>query len=157
MAFLAIVAVAAAGHAPSAGASRPSTPAPKLLIDYITTLSILVMPIGLILIVWASLTSRIYKDVPLKTTKAFPMPVRGRPLVQVAIIIASIAFFLRFHPFGNNQQGPPTAAGAPSRGRRPTDQAPVRAAVPVAADDRRRNAHPRHRRRDGRDGRAPAA
>ena len=39
LAFLALVAVAAAGHAPSAGASRPSAPAPHLLQDYIATLA----------------------------------------------------------------------------------------------------------------------
>ena len=121
LACLAIVAVASDGHAPSAGASRPSTPAPKLLIDYITTLSILVLPVGLILIVWASLTSKIYRDVPLKTTKAFPMPVRGRPLVQVAIIIGVIAFLLRFHPFGNNQQGAPNPPPVATSGKKAGD------------------------------------
>jgi hypothetical protein len=122
MAFLAIVAVAAAGHAPSAGASRPSTPAPKLLSDYIATLAILVMPIGLILIVWASLMSRVYKDVPLKTTKAFPMPARGRPFVQVAVIIAVVAFFLRFHPFGNDQQGSTKPLPVATAGKKAGDQ-----------------------------------
>src|SRR5262245_3717195 len=123
MAFLAIVAVAAAGHAPSSGSSRPSTPAPKLLIDYITTLAILVLPAGMIVIVWASLMSRVYKDVPLKTTKSYlPMRSTARPLVQVAIIIALIAFFLRFHPFGNNQQGSGSPGAVAAAGKKSDDQ-----------------------------------
>jgi hypothetical protein len=122
LAFLAIVAVAAAGHAPSAGASRPSTPAPTLLADYIATLALLIMPVGVIMIVWASLMSRIYKDVPLKTTKVLPMNVTPRPLVQVAIIIGVIAFFVRFHPFGNNQQGSPNTQPVPTAGKKADDQ-----------------------------------
>ena len=96
MAFIAIVAVAAAGHAPSAGASRPSAPAPKLLLDYIVTLSILIMPIGLGLIIWAGVMSRMYKNVPLKTSKQFPIVGVPRPFLQVALIFAVIAFALPF-------------------------------------------------------------
>jgi hypothetical protein len=96
MAFIAIVAVAAAGHAPSSGASRPSAPAPKLLLDYIVTLSILIMPIGLGLIVWAGVMSRMYKNVPLKSSKQFPIVGVPRPFLQVAIILAAIALALHF-------------------------------------------------------------
>ena len=116
MALLALVAVAAAGHAPSAGASRPSAPAPKLLRDYVATLAILIMPLGVILIVWAGLMSRVYKDVPLKTPKGYPVRGVPRPFIQIAIIIAVIALALRFHPFDNGEQGSgssnPTPAAA---------------------------------------------
>jgi uncharacterized protein DUF4129 len=119
IALLALVAVAAAGHAPSAGASRPSAPAPKLLQDYIATLALLIMPLGLILIVWAALMARAYKDVPLKTPAAFPVKSAARPYIQVAILIAIIALALRFHPFDRRDQGagsstPPPAATEPS-------------------------------------------
>jgi hypothetical protein len=114
MALLALVAVAAAGHAPSAGASRPSSPAPQLLRDYIATLALLMMPLGLILIVWASLMSRVYKDVPLKTPKGYPVNRAARPLIQVAIVIAVIALALRFHPFDNGDQGAGTATPTPT-------------------------------------------
>jgi hypothetical protein len=96
MALLALVAVAAAGHAPSGGTSRPSAPAPKLLLDYIVTLSILIMPIGVGLILWAGVMSRVYKDVPLKTSKAFPITGMPRPFVQVAIIFAALGLALHF-------------------------------------------------------------
>ena len=114
MALLALVAVAAAGHAPSAGASRPSSPAPQLLRDYIATLALLMMPLGLILIVWAALMARVYKDVPLKQPKGYPVNRAARPLVQVAIVIAAIALALRFHPFDNNNQGAGTATPTPA-------------------------------------------
>jgi Domain of unknown function (DUF4129) len=111
MALLALVAVAAAGHAPSSGASRPSAPAPELLRDYVGTLALLIVPVGVILIVWVSLMSRLYKDVPLKTAKAFP--VRRRPFIQIAIIIALIALAVRFHPFNNGRQGPNSSQPVP--------------------------------------------
>src|SRR5512145_274440 len=105
MALLALVAVAAAGHAPSAGASRPSAPAPKLLQDYVATLALLFMPIGVVLILWAAVMGRVYKDVPLKTSRAYPVRGVPRPFIQIAIIIALIGLALRFHPFDNRQEG----------------------------------------------------
>jgi hypothetical protein len=129
MALLGLVAIAAAGHAPSTGASRPSAPAPKLLQDYIATLALLIMPLGLILIVWAMVMSRMYKDVPLKTPASFPMRSAARPYIQVAILIAIIALALRFHPFDRNDQGagsanPPPAAAEPSNDQKRDEYEP---------------------------------
>lgn len=120
MAFIAIVAVAAAGHAPSSGASRPSAPAPKLLLDYIVTLSILIMPIGLGLIVWAGVMSRMYKNVPLKSSKQFPI-VLPRPWIQVAVVFAALALALHFfdpseRPKGAGGSNPLSGRKAPSAG-----------------------------------------
>ena len=109
MAFLALVAVAAAGHAPSSGASQPSAPAPRLLQDYIATLAILIMPVGLLLIVWAMLMKRVYENVPLKS-KEIPLHGIPRPFIQVAILIALIALSLRFGPFFDNE--PKGSAGS---------------------------------------------
>lgn len=122
MALLALVAVAAAGHAPSAGASRPSSPAPQLLRDYIATLALLMMPLGLILIVWASLMSRVYKDVPLKTPQGFPVRGAPRPFVQIAIVIAAIALALHFHPFGNREPGSGSSNPTPAATKPVDDQ-----------------------------------
>jgi hypothetical protein len=102
LAFLALVAVAAAGHAPSAGESRPSAPAPHLLQDYIATLFILIMPVGVLVILWAMLMKNVYRDVPLKS-KEIPLHGVPRPFIQVAIIIALIALGLRFGPFFDNE------------------------------------------------------
>jgi hypothetical protein len=122
MALLALVAVAAAGHAPSAGASRPSSPAPQLLRDYVATLALLMMPLGLILIVWASVMSRVYKDVPLKTPKGFPVTGVPRPFIQIAILIAVIALALRFHPFDNRDQGSGSSKPIPAATKPAGDQ-----------------------------------
>ena len=114
MALLALVAVAAAGHAPSAGASRPSSPAPDLLRDYIATLALLMMPLGLILIFWAALMSRVYKDVPLKTPTGYPVRGVPRPFIQIAIVIAVIALALRFNPLDNRDQGAGSTTPTPA-------------------------------------------
>src|SRR5687768_14552324 len=92
MAFLALVAIAAAGHAPSAGADQPSTPAPRLLQDYIATLALLIMPIGMGLIIWAALLKRVYKDVPLKKSTEIPfLHVPVRPAISIAVIFVLLA------------------------------------------------------------------
>jgi hypothetical protein len=94
MALLALVAVAAAGHAPSSGASQPSAPAPNLLRDYIATLGILIMPIGLLLTVWLMLMRRVYANLPQKGKQ--PLHGAARPYIAVAVLIALIAIGLRF-------------------------------------------------------------
>jgi hypothetical protein len=121
LAFLALVAVAAAGHAPSAGASRPSAPAPQLLQDYIATLAILIMPVGALLILWAMLMKNVYKDVPLKSQE---IPLHGvpRPFIQVAIIIALIALGLRFGPFFDNEGQSSGGSEAKKEKRKAPDQ-----------------------------------
>jgi hypothetical protein len=94
MASLALVAVAAAGHAPSSGASQPSAPPSRLLQDYIATLALLIVPIGLLITVWLMLLKRIYQDVPHKF-KEIPLHGVPRPFIQLAIIIALIAVVVR--------------------------------------------------------------
>jgi hypothetical protein len=111
LAFLALVAVAAAGHAPSAGESRPSTPAPHLLQDYIATLFVLIMPVGALLILWAMLMKRVYADVPLKS-KEIPLHGVPRPFLTVAFIIAVIAIALHYGPFFDAEPKRPESAGA---------------------------------------------
>src|SRR4029453_2938608 len=91
MALLALVAVAAAGHAPSSGASRPSAPAPRLIQDYVDTLALLLLPVGVIIFVWAALVRRFYNDVPLKRPNEFRVTGGGRRFVQLAIILALLA------------------------------------------------------------------
>jgi hypothetical protein len=124
MAFLALVAVAAAGHAPSAGVNRPSAPAPHLLQDYIATLAILVMPVGAVLILWAMLMKNVYKDVPLKS-KEIPLHGVPRPFIQVAIIIALIGIALHYGPFFDNKnQNSTTAETRKGKKTKATDRPP---------------------------------
>lgn len=110
LAFLAVVAVAAAGHAPSAGASRPSTPAPRLVQDYVATLALLIMPIGALIIVWAALMGRVYKEVPLKKPTEIPLHGVPRPFLWVAMILAAIAIGLHFND-RNRGVGQPGSGG----------------------------------------------
>jgi hypothetical protein len=110
MAFLALVAVAAAGHAPTAGESRPSAPAPHLLQDYIATLFVLIMPVGALLILWAMLMKNVYRDVPLKS-KEIPLHGVPRPFIQVAVIIALIGIALHYGPFFDNERRGSEASG----------------------------------------------
>ena len=125
MALLALVAVAAAGHAPSAGASRPERAGSDLLQDYIATLALLIMPVGVLLILWAMLMKRVYRDVPLKS-KEIPLHGVPRPFIQVAIIIALIGIALRYGPFFDNGRPGLRGVGSGGKERRrrppPTDQ-----------------------------------
>ena len=105
MAFLAIVAVAAAGHAPSAGASRPSTPAPRLLQDYVATLAILIMPIGIVLIVWAMVMPPGLQGRPAQDVEG--VPDRRRPAARTSRSRSS-----------SPRSRSPSASSIPSRPRR---------------------------------------
>jgi membrane protease YdiL (CAAX protease family) len=123
MALLALVAVAAAGHAPSSGASQPSAAAPRLLKDYIATLGILSIPLGLLIIIWAMLMQRDYKDVPLKSkTQLHGVP---PAYIAIAVLIALIAIGIRFAD--PNRQGPGplpprgTAEPEPTKATDPSD------------------------------------
>jgi Domain of unknown function (DUF4129) len=123
MALLALVAVAAAGHAPSSGASQPSVAVPRLLKDYIATLGILSIPLGLLIIIWAMLMQRVYKDVPLKSkTQLHGVP---PAYIAIAVLIALIAIGIRFAD--PNRQGPGplpprgTAEPEPTKATDPSD------------------------------------
>lgn len=55
-----VVAVAAAGRAPGGGESRPSAHAPTLLADYLSTVALLMVPAGALLLVFAAFVRRGY-------------------------------------------------------------------------------------------------
>jgi uncharacterized membrane protein YedE/YeeE len=56
-----VVAVAAAGRAPGGGESRPSAHAPTLLADYLSTVALLMVPAGALLIFFAAFMRRGYR------------------------------------------------------------------------------------------------
>jgi hypothetical protein len=60
LALVGVVAVAAAGRGPAAGESRPSADAPTLFLDYVSTLALLLIPLGAILIVVSAFVRRAY-------------------------------------------------------------------------------------------------
>src|SRR5215218_8161820 len=112
--MLAVVAVAAAGHSPAGGASRPSTGTPKLVQDYLATLFLIMMPIGAYLIFWAAFLRRAYANVPLKKSPLYPGLIVPKPLLTVAFIFVVLFIAVRWaHPTHNPLSGG-TAAGGKS-------------------------------------------
>ncbi len=76
-----VVAVAAAGHAPGGGESRPSADAPKLVADYLATILAILMPLGVIVLVFALAVGRaqhVKKD-------------KGRRMSSVVLGLAALA------------------------------------------------------------------
>jgi hypothetical protein len=110
--MLAVVAVAASGHSPAGGASRPSTSTPHLVKDYMGTLALIMIPIGAFLIFWAAFLRRAYADVPLKKSPLYPGQIAPKPLVTVAFIFVILFLVVRFgHPTHNPLSGGAGAGG----------------------------------------------
>jgi uncharacterized protein DUF4129 len=109
--MLAVVAVAAAGHAPAGGASRPSTATPRLVQDYLATIALIMLPIGAFLIFWAAFLKRAYANVPLKKSPLFPGQIVPRPLAVVTAIFVILFIAVRWgHP---HQTTLPGGGGTP--------------------------------------------
>src|SRR5580765_176106 len=89
--LLALVAFAAAGHAPGGGSSRPSASTPSLLKDYLATIALLMIPAGAFLIFYAAFLKRVYKDVPLMKSSAFPLQVAPRPFAYITVLVIFLA------------------------------------------------------------------
>lgn len=108
-----VVAVAAAGHAPGRGQSAPSAQVPTLLRDYAATLALLVVPIGLVLVVWAALLRRM--DIPMMKPTPYALQVSVKPLYVLAGIAVALALAFHFaHPNRNFNPGAPPGAGGGS-------------------------------------------
>lgn len=111
--MLAVVAVAAAGHSPAGGASRPSTSTPRLVKDYIATLALIMIPIGAFLIFWAAFLKRAYANVPLKKSPLYPGQIVPKPVVWVTVFFIFLFIAVRYgHRTHPPPQGNPTAGGA---------------------------------------------
>jgi hypothetical protein len=102
IAMLAVVVVAAAGHSPAGGASRPSTDTPHLVKDYMGTIALIMIPIGAFLIFWSAFLKRAYANVPLKKSPLYPGQIPPKPLVTVAFIFVVLFIAVRWgHPHQN--------------------------------------------------------
>jgi hypothetical protein len=117
LAMLAVVAVAAAGHAPAGGASRPSTSTPRLVQDYIATLALIMLPIGAGLIIWARLLSKQYAGVPLKSSPMYPFQVVPKPFVVVTLVFVALFIAVRYGHHHNSKGGASPAAGTGAGGK----------------------------------------
>jgi Domain of unknown function (DUF4129) len=108
--LLAVVSVAAAGHSPVGGTSRPSTATPTLVQDYMATIALIMLPIGAFLIFWAAFLRRAYANVPLKKSPLYPGQVVPKPLVTVAALF--VILFIAVHWAHPNRVTLPPAAPA---------------------------------------------
>ena len=123
LALLAVVAFAAAGHAPGGGSSRPSTSTPNVVKDYISTLALVMLPIGAFLIFWAAFLRRAYADVPLMKSSAYPFRVAPRPFSYLVAFFIVLAIAVHW---GHGRNGRPSGATAPGgtssqKSQRPQD------------------------------------
>src|SRR5262245_60400612 len=105
-----VVAIAATGRAPARGESSPNGHPPTLLVDYLSTLAVLFVPAGIVLIVWAAFMRRMNRARGTETDKQVPWVRVGITL----FILLAVFVYARTH-FGP-QSGPktPTTAAAPS-------------------------------------------
>jgi Domain of unknown function (DUF4129) len=124
--MLAVVAVAAAGHSPAGGASRPSTSTPHLVKDYIGTLALIMLPIGAFLIFWSAFLRRAYANVPLKKSPLYPGQIVPKPLVTVVLIFVILFIVVRYyhHPHNTLPGFGRPAAGAGDNGKAKHAQQP---------------------------------
>jgi hypothetical protein len=110
--MLAVVAVAAAGHSPAGGASRPSTSTPHLVKDYIGTLGLIMLPIGAFVIFWSAFLRRQYANVPLKSSR-YSGQIAPKPVVYVAVLFVLLLIAVRYgHRNQTTLPGGNPAAGA---------------------------------------------
>ena len=95
--LIAVVAVAAAGHAPGRGHNAPTASAPTLLRDYIATLSLLILPIGIVVIVWSAILRRM--DLPMMKDNAYALQFTRKPVYILVGIAVSLFLLVHFsHP-----------------------------------------------------------
>jgi uncharacterized protein DUF4129 len=115
--LLAVVAAAAAGHAPAGGTGRPSASPPAVVKDYISTLALLMLPVGAFLIFWAAFLRRAYADVPLMKSPVYPFQVIPRPFAFLAAFFIILAIAVHWGHRGNGRPGGPSSPGIPSNAK----------------------------------------
>jgi hypothetical protein len=89
-----IVAVAAAGRAPSAGEARPSAHAPTLIADYLATLAMLVLPAGVIVVIWVALLRKSYRQQQPSRSWAGGL----RALISSTAVVAAVLIIVTHGP-----------------------------------------------------------
>lgn len=107
-----VVAIAATGRAPARGESSPNGHPPTLIIDYLSTIAVLFVPAGIILIVWAAFMRRMNRGRGTETDKSVPWVRVG---ITMAILLA-VFVYARTH-YGA-QSGPKTPTTASSANRK---------------------------------------
>ncbi|MDX6424120.1 MAG: hypothetical protein QOI67_1591 [Gaiellaceae bacterium] len=80
-----VVAVAAAGRSPGGGESRPSADAPQLLADYLSTIALLMVPAGALLLFFAMFVRRGYAP-----SKGGRRAGGSRSFVMAAVVLGAV-------------------------------------------------------------------
>lgn len=101
-----VVAIAATGRAPARGESSPNGHPPTLLIDYLSTIAVLFVPAGVILVVWAAFMRRMQRARGVEMGKRVPWVRFG---IVMAILLA-IFVYARTHYGGQSGPRTPTVA-----------------------------------------------
>src|SRR6478736_7499420 len=101
-----VVAIAATGRAPARGESSPNGHPPTLLIDYLSTIAVLFVPAGVILMVWAAFMRRMQHARGVEQGKRIPWVRFG---IAMAIFLA-IFVYARTHYGGQSGPRTPTVA-----------------------------------------------
>jgi Domain of unknown function (DUF4129) len=101
-----VVAIAATGRAPARGESSPNGHPPTLLIDYLSTIAVLFVPAGVILVVWAAFMRRMQRARGVEMGKRVPWVRFG---IVMAIFLA-IFVYTRTHYGGQSGPRTPTVA-----------------------------------------------
>ena len=104
--FVGVVAIAATGRAPARGESAPNGHPPTLLIDYVSTIAVLFVPAGVILVVWAAFMRRMQRARGVEVGKRVPWVRFG---IVMAIFLA-IFVYTRTHYGGQSGPRTPTVA-----------------------------------------------
>jgi hypothetical protein len=84
-----VVAIAATGRAPARGESSPNGHPPTLIVDYLSTVAVLFVPAGIVLIVWAAFMRRMNRARGTETDKSVPWVRVG---ITMAILLAVFVY-----------------------------------------------------------------
>ena len=106
--LLAVVAVAAGGRGPGGGRSEPGASAPTLLLDYLTTLALLVFVAAGAALFVALVLRRLYEPEP--QTESFERKT-ARTLIRTAVVVALVVLVMSqgLRLFGRDDGQQPTA------------------------------------------------
>jgi NADH:ubiquinone oxidoreductase subunit 6 (subunit J) len=104
-----VVAIAATGRAPARGESSPNGHPPTLIVDYLSTVAVLFVPAGIVLIVWAAFMRRMNRARGTETDKSVPWVRVG---ITMAILLA-VFVYARTHYGAKAAPKTPATADAP--------------------------------------------
>jgi len=107
-----VVAIAATGRAPARGESSPNGHPPTLIVDYLSTVAVLFVPAGIVLIVWAAFMRRMNRARTPETDKRVPWVRVG---IALAILLAAFVYARTHYGAQSGPKTPTTPAATSSK------------------------------------------